>query len=81
MCWGGKINLMKITFIEDIVLALRRKLDGRVVRRNRFKQCKVCRVEFLGEDLDRETIDFRFDNGLIALGVTRHVVALVKQPN
>jgi hypothetical protein len=72
---------MKITFIEDIVLALRRKLDGRVVRRNRFKQSDVCRVEFLGEDLDRETIDFRFDNGLIALGVTRNVVALVKQPN
>lgn len=67
---------MKIEFIDDISLALRKRLDGRVTSRRRFQQGEVHQVEFLGEDLDIETIDFQFEDGSFALNVTRMAVAV-----
>ena len=71
-----KPKFMKIEFTEDVNLALRKNLDGRATRHRRFKQNEVHRVEFLGEDLDAETIDVRFEDGYLALKVARPIVAL-----
>jgi hypothetical protein len=65
---------MKIEFVEDIDLALRKRLGGRVTKRRRFKPGEVQDVEFLGEDSDLETIDFQFENGLFAIKVPRLAV-------
>lgn len=69
---------MKIEFVEDIDLALRKSFEGRVTKRHRFKCGEIHFVEFLAEDMDAETIDFRFDDGLLALGVGRFAVAILK---
>jgi hypothetical protein len=69
---------MKIEFIEDISLALRKSFEGRVTKYRRFKRGEVRQIEFLSEDLDAETIDFQFEDCPLALGVTRTVVAMQK---
>jgi hypothetical protein len=65
---------MTIEFTEDIDLGLRKSFQGRVTKRRWFKQGEVHRVEFLGEGPDLESIDFRFDDGLVAMKVPRFVV-------
>ena len=65
---------MKIEFVEDIDLALRKRLGGRVTKRRRFKPGEVQDAEFLGEDSDLETIDFQFEKGLFAIKVPRLAV-------
>ncbi len=67
---------MKIEFVEDIDLALRKTLDGRVTKRHRFKPGNTQEAEFLGEDSDLETIDFQFPDGLFAIKVPRFAVAV-----
>jgi hypothetical protein len=67
---------MKIEFTEDIDLALRKTFGGRITKRRRFKCGEIHYVEFTGEDTDAETIDFRFEDGLLALGVGRFAVAI-----
>ena len=69
---------MKIQFLEDIDLALRKDFDGPVMKRRRFKCGEIHFVDFLGEDLDAETIDFRLEDGLLALGVGRFAVAILE---
>ena len=69
-------HFMKIEFIEDIDLALRRTLAGRVSCRRRFKPGDAECVEFLGEDSDLETISFQLENGLFAIRVPRFAVAV-----
>jgi hypothetical protein len=66
---------MKIQFVEDIDLGLRKSLEGRVSKHQRFKGGEIYCAEFLSEDSDSETISFRFENGLFALGVARFAVA------
>jgi len=67
---------MKIEFVEDIDLALRKRLDGRVTKRRRFKPGETQNAEFLGEDSDLETIDFQFPDGLYAIQVPRFAVSV-----
>jgi hypothetical protein len=67
---------MRIEFAEDIDLALRKSFEGHIVKRRRFKCGEIHFVEFLGEDRDAETIDFQFEDGLLALGVGRFAVAI-----
>jgi hypothetical protein len=67
---------MKIKFVEDIDLALRRRLPGRVIKHQRFKEGQVYCVEFLGEDSDHETIDIEFADGSFGLSVPRSAVNL-----
>ncbi len=62
---------MTIEFVEDIDLALRKSLQGRVTNRQRFKRGEIHHVEFLGEDSDLETIDIQFADGLFAIKVPR----------
>lgn len=67
---------MKIEFIEDIDLALRKRLGGRVIKRCRFKPGEALDAEFLGEDFDLETIDLQFPDGLFAIKVPRFAVSV-----
>ena len=70
---------MRIEFVEDITLALRARLEGPVTERRRFGRGEAHFVEFLGEDADAETIDFQFENGLMALRVGRFAIAITGQ--
>jgi hypothetical protein len=72
-------NFMKIEFVEDIDLALRKSLRGRVTKHRRFESGEVQYAEFLGEDSDLETIDLRFENGLFAIKVPRFAVCVSSQ--
>jgi len=67
---------MKIEFVEDIDVALRKSLVGRVTKRRRFKPGETCCAEFLGEDSDLETVDLQFEDGLYATKVPRTAVSL-----
>jgi hypothetical protein len=67
---------MKIEFVEEIDLALRKTLDSRVTSRRRFKSGDVQSAEFIGEDNGLETIDFQFADGRFALKVPRFAVAV-----
>jgi hypothetical protein len=67
---------MKIKFVEDIDLALCKRLAGRVIKHERFKEGEVYCVEFLGEDSDRETIDIQFADGSFGMSVPRFAVDL-----
>ena len=69
---------MKIEFVEDVKLALRRNLEGRVIKSRRYKNGEVHWVEFLGEDPDLETIDFQFQDGSFAIKVPRFVVNVTR---
>lgn len=69
-------NFMKIEFVEDIDLALRKRLRGRVTKHRRFKLGEVHPAEFLGEDSDLETIDLQFEDGLFAMKVPRFAVSV-----
>ena len=69
---------MKIEFVEDIDLALRKRLGGRVTKRRCFQPGKTQDAEFLGEDSDLETIDFQFPDGLIAIQVPRSAVSVTE---
>jgi len=71
-----QLKIMKIEFVEDIDLALRKTMDGRVTCRRRFGPGDVQYAEFLGEDSDLETISFRLENGLFAIKVPRFAVAV-----
>ena len=68
---------MKIEFCEEIDLALRKSLNGRVVQRRRCAEGEIHQVEFLGEDPDLEFIDFQFEDGSCAIKVPRHSVAVM----
>jgi hypothetical protein len=67
---------MKIEFVEDIDLALRKRVGGRVTKRRRFKPGETQDAEFLGEDSDLETIDFQFPDGLFATKVPRFAISV-----
>ena len=67
---------MKIEFVEEIDLALRRIPEGRVTKSRRFKVGEVHEAEFLGEDSDLETIDIQLADGLFALKVPRSTVSV-----
>jgi len=67
---------MRIEFIEETNLALRKTRDGRTIKHRRFRKDEVCEVEFLGEDSDLDFIDFRFEDGLCAIRVPRFAVTL-----
>jgi hypothetical protein len=69
---------MKIVFVEDINLALRKTLDGRVTKRRRFKPGDTQEAEFLGEDSDLETIDLQLPNGLFAIQIPRFAASVTK---
>ena len=69
---------MKIEFVEDIDLALRKRLGGRVTKRRRFKPGEAHEAEFLGEDSDLETINLQFPDGLYAIQVPRFAVSVTK---
>jgi len=69
---------MKIEFVEDIDLALRKRLDGRVTCRRRFKPGDMLYANFLGEDSDLETIDFVIAENLYAIRVPRFAVAVTR---
>jgi hypothetical protein len=69
---------MKIEFIEDINLALRKTLDSRVTSRRRFKPGDVQDGDFLGEDSDLETINFQLADGRFALKVPRFAVVVLR---
>ncbi|MGA2278890.1 MAG: hypothetical protein ABSG80_01150 [Verrucomicrobiota bacterium] len=69
---------MKIEFVEDIDLALRKTLDGRVTKRRHFKPGDTQEAEFLGEDTDLETIDFQFPDDLFAIKVPRFAIAVTR---
>ena len=71
-------QIMKIEFVEDINLALRKQLDGRVTKRRHYKPGATQDAEFLGEDSDLETIDFKFPDGLFAIKVPRFAVSVTK---
>jgi len=68
---------MKIEIIEEINLALRKSLDGRVTARRCCKISEIHPVEFLGEDSDLETISFQFADGLSAIKVPRFAVRVM----
>ncbi len=69
---------MKIEFVEDIDLALRKTLDGRVTKRRRFKPGDTQEAEFLGEDSDLETINLQLQDGLYAIQIPRFAVAVTR---
>jgi hypothetical protein len=66
---------MKIEFVEDIDLALRKSLNGRVTHHRRFKSGQVQYADFLGEDSDLNFIDFQLADGGFAMKVPQFVVA------
>lgn len=68
---------MKVEFVEEIDLALRRSPEGRITKHCRFKRGEIHHVEFLGEDSDLETIDFQFADGLFAKRVPRFAVGVI----
>ena len=70
---------MKIEFIEDIDLALRKRLGGRVTCRRRFKPGDMRFADFLGEDSDLNFIDFQLEDGWLAIRVPRFAVAVTAQ--
>jgi hypothetical protein len=67
---------MQITIVEEIGLVLRSRKTRRVLRAQICKPGEKFEVEFLGEDNDLNGIDLEFDNGLVAIGVPRHAVAI-----
>ena len=71
-------RVMKIEFVEDVDLALRKNLGGRVTKRRRFKYGEVHHVEFLGEDSDLETIDIQFADGYFAINVPRFAIGVAR---
>ncbi len=69
---------MKIEFVEEINLALRKSLDGRMVKRRRCKPGEVQCADFLGEDSDLESIDLQLADGFFAIKVPRFAVAITR---
>ena len=69
---------MKIDFVEEIDLALRRTPQERVVKSRRFKPGEVHDAEFLGEDSDLETIDIQLSDGLFAVKIPRFAVSVTR---
>jgi hypothetical protein len=69
---------MKIEFIEDINLALRKSINGRVIHHRRFKSGNVQNADFIGEDSDLNFIDFQLADGGFAIKVPRFAVAVTK---
>jgi hypothetical protein len=67
---------MKIEFVEDIDLALRKSLNGRVTHHRRFKSGNVQYADFIGEDSDLDFIDFQIADGWFAIKVPRLAVAV-----
>ena len=57
-------------------MGLRKKLSSLVKKWASFKSGERYAVEFLGEGPDLETISFQFADGLCALDVPRHAIAV-----